>query len=150
MISTPTCWNLFSQNSVATSFYVPALRTFNNATSYLFFQQPDPRPSKKFTTLKDVKDESSIEDLTIRQLKEILTANFVDYKGCCEKRELIDRVRRLYQDSQKNQQKGQCNKIFTDSQLKRCTHISLKTPFFFYFCFLSFFLFFSVSGTLIL
>ena len=58
-----------------------------------------------------MKDESSIEDLTIKQLKEILTANFVDYKGCCEKRELIERVRRLWQDSQKNQQKGKSNKI---------------------------------------
>ena len=95
-------------------------------TPWYLFKQPDPRPARKFTALKDVKDESSIEDLTIKQLKEILTANFVDYKGCCEKRELIERVRRLWQDSQKNQQKGESNKILLGvPQLKNRDGINL-------------------------
>ena len=71
------------------------------------FQGPDPRPARKFTTLKDVKDEASIDELTIKQLKEILAGNFVDYKGCCEKYELIDRVKRLWNDAHKIQQKGE-------------------------------------------
>lgn len=38
--------------------------------------------------------------LSVRQLKEILARNFVNYTGCCEKWELMERVRRLYQDQQ--------------------------------------------------
>ncbi|CAF1527787.1 unnamed protein product, partial [Adineta steineri] len=43
-------------------------------------------------------NEENIEDLNIRELKEILAANFVDFKGCVEKGELIEKVRRLYRD----------------------------------------------------
>lgn len=39
-----------------------------------------------------------VEQLSVRQLKEILARNFVNYKGCCEKWELMERVTRLYQD----------------------------------------------------
>lgn len=41
---------------------------------------------------------SDLEDLSVKQLKEILMLNRVDYKGCCEKNELIDRVYRLWID----------------------------------------------------
>lgn len=34
----------------------------------------------------------------MKQLKEILMLNRVDFKGCCEKNELIERVQRLWQD----------------------------------------------------
>jgi hypothetical protein len=51
-------------------------------------------------------NEQNIEDLTVRELKEILAANFVDYKGCVEKNELIDKVRRLYRDRQNEKIKG--------------------------------------------
>lgn len=34
----------------------------------------------------------------MKQLKEILMLNRVDYKGCCEKEELKERVRRLWMD----------------------------------------------------
>ncbi|CAF0806708.1 unnamed protein product [Adineta ricciae] len=49
-------------------------------------------------SLSEIKDEENIEDLNIRDLKEILAANFVDFKGCVEKGELLDKVRRLYRD----------------------------------------------------
>lgn len=38
-----------------------------------------------------------LNDLSVKQLKEILMLNRVDYKGCCEKTELLDRVQRLWQ-----------------------------------------------------
>lgn len=41
---------------------------------------------------------SELEDLTVKQLKEILVLNRVDYKGCCEKNELLERVKRLWND----------------------------------------------------
>ena len=51
-------------------------------------------------SLSDLSSPDDIEVLSVRQLKEILARNFVDYKGCCEKWELMERVSRLYQDQQ--------------------------------------------------
>ncbi|KAK3524347.1 hypothetical protein QTP70_028046, partial [Hemibagrus guttatus] len=49
-------------------------------------------------SLSDLSSVEDIEGLTVRQLKEILARNFVNYQGCCEKWELMDRVRRLFND----------------------------------------------------
>uniref|UniRef100_A0A3B5A9Z9 Ring finger and FYVE like domain containing E3 ubiquitin protein ligase n=1 Tax=Stegastes partitus TaxID=144197 RepID=A0A3B5A9Z9_9TELE len=51
-------------------------------------------------SLSDLTCVDDIELLSVRQLKEILARNFVNYKGCCEKWELMERVTRLYQDQQ--------------------------------------------------
>ncbi|XP_053176670.1 E3 ubiquitin-protein ligase rififylin [Scomber japonicus] len=56
--------------------------------------------SGRRASLKDLSGLDDIEVLSVRQLKEILARNFVDYKGCCEKWELMERVSRLYQDQQ--------------------------------------------------
>jgi len=62
------------------------------------------RPRRK--SLSELNTEEKIEDLNIRELKEILAANFVDYKGCVEKNELIERVRRLYRDREMEKQRA--------------------------------------------
>ncbi|XP_046891348.1 E3 ubiquitin-protein ligase rififylin isoform X1 [Hypomesus transpacificus] len=49
-------------------------------------------------SLSDLASAEDIEALSVRQLKEILARNFVNYKGCCEKWELMERVTRLYHD----------------------------------------------------
>lgn len=49
-------------------------------------------------SLSDLTELEDIEGLSVRQLKEILARNFVTYKGCCEKWELMERVTRLYKD----------------------------------------------------
>jgi hypothetical protein len=49
-------------------------------------------------SLSDLTHLEDIEGLTVWQLKEILARNFVNYKGCCEKWELMERVTRLYKD----------------------------------------------------
>ncbi|XP_028838291.1 E3 ubiquitin-protein ligase rififylin-like [Denticeps clupeoides] len=54
-------------------------------------------------SLSDLRSVEDIEGLSVRQLKEILARNFVNFKGCCEKWELMERVTRLYND-QKDQQ----------------------------------------------
>ncbi|XP_010891849.1 E3 ubiquitin-protein ligase rififylin isoform X1 [Esox lucius] len=54
---------------------------------------PDRRAS-----LSDLSCVEDIGGLSVRQLKEILARNFVNYKGCCEKWELMERVTRLYND----------------------------------------------------
>ncbi|XP_056593136.1 E3 ubiquitin-protein ligase RNF34 isoform X2 [Triplophysa dalaica] len=53
-------------------------------------------------SLSDLAHEADIESLTVRQLKEILARNFVNYSGCCEKWELVERVHRLYRDNEHN------------------------------------------------
>ena len=65
------------------------------------FQPPDPRPRKQRMSISQLAREESIDDLSIKQLKEILVTNFVDYKGCVEKHELIERVKRLWQQKEK-------------------------------------------------
>lgn len=51
---------------------------------------------RRRASLSDIKAVADIESLTIKQIKEILACNFVDYKGCCEKKELVDKTKRLY------------------------------------------------------
>lgn len=58
-------------------------------------------------TLEDIKSVEDIEGLTVRQMKEVLVKNFVDYKGCVEKSELQDRVTRLWKEHQVNKQKSE-------------------------------------------
>ncbi|XP_060624353.2 E3 ubiquitin-protein ligase rififylin [Anolis sagrei] len=49
-------------------------------------------------SLSDLTSLGDIGGLSVRQLKEILARNFVNYKGCCEKWELMERVTRLYKE----------------------------------------------------
>ncbi|KAM6931778.1 E3 ubiquitin-protein ligase rififylin [Lycodopsis pacificus] len=66
-------------------------------------QNSDPEEvpvSGRRASLSDLRCLDDIEALSVRQLKEILARNFVNYKGCCEKWELMERVSRLYQDQQ--------------------------------------------------
>ncbi|XP_061828428.1 E3 ubiquitin-protein ligase rififylin [Nerophis lumbriciformis] len=51
-------------------------------------------------SLSDLTSVDDIEALSVRQLKEILARNFVNFKGCCEKWELMERVTRLFHDHQ--------------------------------------------------
>ncbi|XP_060765390.1 E3 ubiquitin-protein ligase RNF34 [Neoarius graeffei] len=53
-------------------------------------------------SISDLSSEDDIELLTVRQLKEILARNFVNFSGCCEKWELVERVQRLYREHQHN------------------------------------------------
>ncbi|KAG9492608.1 hypothetical protein GDO78_000879 [Eleutherodactylus coqui] len=59
----------------------------------------------KRASLSDISNLDDIESLSVRQLKEILARNFVNYKGCCEKWELMERVTRLYNSQKALQQK---------------------------------------------
>ena len=50
--------------------------------------------------------EDQIEELSVKQLKIVLKRNCIDFKGCVEKQELTERVRRLWIARQK--EKGNC------------------------------------------
>eukprot|EP00795_Rhopilema_esculentum_P015305 gene15305-6522_t len=52
--------------------------------------------ARKWKSIEDVVSLDEIDHLCVKDLKKILTVNFVDYKGCFEKRELIERVKRLW------------------------------------------------------
>lgn len=64
-------------------------------------------PSGRRASLSDISSVEDIEALSVRQLKEILARNFVNYKGCCEKWELMERVTRLYHDQKDLQKLGE-------------------------------------------
>lgn len=69
----------------------------------IFFQSDvDPRPPKKRASLELIEQPEDIENLSVKELKEILATNFVNYKGCCEKVELLERVKLLWLDTQNN------------------------------------------------
>ncbi|XP_055688234.1 uncharacterized protein LOC129792866 [Lutzomyia longipalpis] len=53
---------------------------------------------RKYTKLDDITSSAELEKLSVKQLKEILMLNRVDFKGCCEKNELLERVTRLWND----------------------------------------------------
>jgi hypothetical protein len=63
-------------------------------------------------SIEELSDESQIDLLSVRQLKTILQRNCIDYRGCVEKSELMERVHRLYQD--KLEQKELEAKIIAD------------------------------------
>ncbi|XP_067129397.1 E3 ubiquitin-protein ligase rififylin-like [Centruroides vittatus] len=68
-------------------------------------------------TVSDIECLTEIPDLTVRQLKLILTRNYVDYRGCCEKKDLQEKVRQLWQQKRLN---GNSNDLSDDSLCKIC------------------------------
>jgi len=60
---------------------------------------PDDTPSvSRRITLDDIGSKEDVNSLTVRQLKDLLVNNYVDYKGCCERQELVNRVQDLWSD----------------------------------------------------
>lgn len=65
-------------------------------------------------SVSDVSSSRDIDSLSVRQLKEILARNFVNYSGCCEKWELVERVCRLSREREKNRKsRGYCHTLHT-------------------------------------
>lgn len=58
--------------------------------------------SKSKISLNEIENKDEIDNLTVKQLKIILTNNFVDYRGCKEKHELITKVKMLWDSRQAN------------------------------------------------
>ncbi|KAJ8680247.1 hypothetical protein QAD02_016034 [Eretmocerus hayati] len=54
--------------------------------------------------LSDIKELPELEQLSVKQLKDLLRANRVDFKGCVERRELLDRACRLWEEYHKSRQ----------------------------------------------
>lgn len=73
---------------------------------FIFHQISSARSEITRIKLEDIRSAEHIEQLSIKCLKRLLLNNFVDYKGCCERWELQERVKRLWNDDLKNKQKG--------------------------------------------
>uniref|UniRef100_UPI00358F8C66 E3 ubiquitin-protein ligase rififylin-like n=2 Tax=Myxine glutinosa TaxID=7769 RepID=UPI00358F8C66 len=54
-------------------------------------------------SLSDLRSVEEVASLSVREMKTLLLRNFVDYKGCCERWELEERVRHLYEDTRRLQ-----------------------------------------------
>ena len=70
-------------------------------------QQPPNEAALHRITLADIESRNDIDGLTVRQLKCLLVNHYVDYKGCCEKQELVDRVHELWTDHRKLNDTGE-------------------------------------------
>lgn len=63
--------------------------------------------------LSDIKEMQELEYLSVKQLKSLLSTNRVDYKGCIERQELLNRVSRLWQEYKQSRQ-GKVKFIIND------------------------------------
>ncbi|XP_075051140.1 E3 ubiquitin-protein ligase rififylin isoform X2 [Mixophyes fleayi] len=113
-------WTDIGSNQMHTAEDIPTTNgtIFSNPENGMQAQTDDPHDEETESTdseeilvpgrrasLSDIGNLDDIESLSVRQLKEILVRNFVNYKGCCEKWELMERVTRLYNDQKDLQQK---------------------------------------------
>lgn len=94
-----------------------------------FFQdpQPAPMPASVGKSLSQIQNVDEVEQLSVKELKTILTANFVDFKGCCEKKELLDRVAALWKSKQQTEGKSEFTVFFSSSLLRTMPECSLLT-----------------------
>ncbi|XP_043255617.1 E3 ubiquitin-protein ligase RNF34 isoform X3 [Colletes gigas] len=67
--------------------------------------------------LSDINNLSELEYLSVKQLKNLLSINRVDYKGCVERRELLDRASRLWQE---HKQSKTAKEILDENLCKIC------------------------------
>ena len=76
---------------------------------YFPWMQAQPHIEKRFAsgttpTVDDIDHEDDIRHLSVRQLKMILVRNYVDIKGCVERRELEEKLKQLW--SSRKREKG--------------------------------------------
>jgi len=81
-------------------------------------QRHSPRAVRR-KSLKDIHSEETIDSLSVKELKELLTFNFVEYRGCVEKQELILKVKHLFRDHQT--QKEQVEQLDNPNQTATTT-----------------------------
>lgn len=57
------------------------------------------------TTIEELVSEEEINRLSVRQVKVILKRNCIDYKGCVEKDELLEKVKLLWRAKEEEKSK---------------------------------------------
>lgn len=76
----------------------------NQATNYS--NESNENEDFKPFSIEDLTSPEQIQDLSVMQLKLLLTRNFVNYKGCVEKEELIEKAKRLWANLQENKKQN--------------------------------------------
>ncbi|XP_054166385.1 E3 ubiquitin-protein ligase RNF34-like [Oppia nitens] len=77
-----------------------------------------------YFNIDDIKSMDQLKDLSVKQLKLILTRNFIDYKGCVEKEELFNKVERLWNDRQQTNSQN-VDDIPDDNLCKICMELAI-------------------------
>ncbi|XP_074601193.1 E3 ubiquitin-protein ligase RNF34-like [Brevipalpus obovatus] len=72
----------------------------------------------KLFNIEDLENEEQIQELTVRQIKLLLARNFVDFKGCCEKEELLKKAIRLWREVKKAEK--ECDDLEESNLCKIC------------------------------
>ena len=96
-----------SASTASSTLHPPHVSNASSATNSgtdSLSSSPSRFAGRRRIRLEELERPEDIKELTPRQLKEILTANFVAYKGCCERWELEDRVKRLWNEYRVNQE----------------------------------------------
>ncbi|XP_073848266.1 uncharacterized protein [Musca autumnalis] len=115
-----------SATGTTTDIQMARQREFNvtgNSAAYSYFSDTDVNTSQqiekesRFINLEDYDSIKQLEGLSVKQLKEVLMLHRVDYKGCCEKQELLDRVGRLWKNLKST---PAVDKLPTDELCKIC------------------------------
>lgn len=81
----------FSFREEITERNLPGTPMDNTPTTTTFTQH-----SNKLKSIEDITSLSEIDSLGVKDLKKILVINCIDYKGCLERKELIEKVKRLW------------------------------------------------------
>ena len=94
-----------SENISATN--VSNIRINSDSTSGRPQTEDELKDSKEdksniYFNVDDIENIQQLKDLSVKQLKLILTRNFIDYKGCVEKEELLSKAERLWNDRHLN------------------------------------------------
>lgn len=69
---------------------------------------PPPSAPQCEMALEHYESVDELGQLTVMQMKLMLTRNFVDYRGCCEKAELLEKLSWLWQQKRKHQGDALC------------------------------------------
>lgn len=100
-------------------FYIHSCIYTQVVHNYLLQTPPSPpppigeyHPQRKLLKLSDFTSEEQLNELSVKQLKQLLTLNRVDYKGCVEKGELLERVIMLWVDTNLHKNDSKLDFVF--------------------------------------
>ncbi|XP_034948751.1 E3 ubiquitin-protein ligase RNF34 isoform X2 [Chelonus insularis] len=70
--------------------------------------------------LADIVERSDLEYLNIKQLKDLLRSNRVDFRGCVERSELLDKASRLWDANKRSREDLNSENLYEESLCKIC------------------------------
>lgn len=81
---------------------------------------PPPSAPQCEMALEHFESVDELGQLTVMQMKLMLTRNFVDYRGCCEKAELLEKLSWLWQQKRKHQGDALCEEDMCKICMEGC------------------------------